>query len=134
MRPARGNGRVVGDRSDRSSSGAGGGAYAVPVLSLGALGLIALAGGLPLWVPSLYLLASLAAFAAYGLDKWAARTDRWRTAESTLHLLGLVGGWPGALLAQRVFRHKTQKASFRIVFWATVALNCAALAVLLWLA
>jgi uncharacterized membrane protein YsdA (DUF1294 family) len=105
----------------------------VPALFLGSLGLVALVGGLPLWVPSLYLLASLAAFGLYGLDKWAARTDRWRTAESTLHLLALLGGWPGALIAQQAFRHKTRKASFRVVFWATVALNCVALAVLLWL-
>ncbi len=133
MQPGRGGNRVAGDRRNGLPLRAFGGPYGVPLLFLGSLGLIALVGGLPLWVPSLYLLASLAALGVYGLDKWAARTDRWRTAESTLHLLALVGGWPGALIAQQAFRHKTQKASFRIVFWATVALNCAALAVLLWL-
>ncbi len=49
------------------------------------------------------------AFAAYWLDKFAARTGRWRTAERTLHLFGLVGGWPGALVAQRVFRLQVQQ-------------------------
>lgn len=71
--------------------------------------------------------ASLIAFVAYAIDKAAARAGRWRTQESTLHLLALIGGWPGALLAQRQFRHKTSKASFRVVFWATVMLNCGAL-------
>ena len=37
---------------------------------------------------------------------------------------------PGALLAQRWLRHKTIKRSFRIQFWATVALNLAAFVVL----
>jgi uncharacterized membrane protein YsdA (DUF1294 family) len=45
-----------------------------------------------------------------------------------LHLLSLAGGWPGALVAQRAFRHKTQKLSFKIVLWAIVAAHCAALA------
>ena len=75
----------------------------------------------------LYLAASLAAAIAYGVDKSAALSGRWRTRESTLHLLALIGGWPGALVAQRVFHHKSRKSSFRLAFLATVALNCAAL-------
>jgi uncharacterized membrane protein YsdA (DUF1294 family)/cold shock CspA family protein len=86
---------------------------------------IVLAGRLPVAVLFLYLGASVVAFAAYWLDKSAARYGRWRTAESTLHLFGLVGGWPGALFAQRVFRHKSSKIEFQRVFWATVILNCA---------
>ena len=54
-----------------------------------------------------------------------------RTPESTLHLFGLLGGWPGALAAQRLFRHKSSKASFQATYWITVVLNCAALAWLL---
>ena len=80
----------------------------------------------------LYLAASAAAFVAYGADKSAAKSGRWRTPESTLHLLALVGGWPGALIAQRVFRHKSRKASFQIVFLFTVVVNCAALLWLWW--
>jgi uncharacterized membrane protein YsdA (DUF1294 family) len=67
------------------------------------------------------------AFCAYALDKSAARTGRWRTPEGTLHIFGLAGGWPGALVAQKVLRHKSQKQSFQLVFWATVLLNCSAL-------
>jgi uncharacterized membrane protein YsdA (DUF1294 family)/cold shock CspA family protein len=86
-----------------------------------------LAGKLPPAVLWLYLGASLVTFAAYTLDKSAAKRDQWRTQESTLHLFALVGGWPGALAAQRLLRHKSKKRSFQIVFWATVLLNCAAL-------
>jgi uncharacterized membrane protein YsdA (DUF1294 family) len=59
----------------------------------------------------------------------AAAKEQWRTKESTLHLFGLIGGWPGALLAQKVFRHKSRKREFQTVFWATVVLNCGALVV-----
>jgi uncharacterized membrane protein YsdA (DUF1294 family)/cold shock CspA family protein len=87
----------------------------------------AFAGKLPMAVLLLYLAASLVAFSAYALDKSAARKDRWRTKESTLHFLALAGGWPGALAAQRLLRHKSKKLSFQIAFWATVILNCTAL-------
>ncbi|HJV67205.1 MAG TPA: DUF1294 domain-containing protein [Geomonas sp.] len=82
-------------------------------------------------VGSVYLLASLVTFLTYALDKSAARNGRWRTRESTLHLLSLVGGWPGALLAQNMLHHKSNKRSFRAVFWMTVGLNCFALCWLL---
>ncbi|MBL1376176.1 DUF1294 domain-containing protein [Zobellella sp. CGMCC 1.18722] len=67
----------------------------------------------------------------YGLDKQAARQNLWRTRESTLHLLALAGGWPGALVAQRRLRHKSRKASFQLVFWLSVVANVGVLAWLL---
>ncbi|GAA4410065.1 DUF1294 domain-containing protein [Quisquiliibacterium transsilvanicum] len=72
-----------------------------------------------------YLAASVLAFAAYAADKSAAISGRWRTPESTLHMLGLVGGWPGALLAQQLLRHKSSKQSFLFGYWTTVLLNVA---------
>lgn len=75
-----------------------------------------------------YALASLACFGAYAVDKSAARSRSRRTPERTLLLLGLVGGWPGALLAQRMLRHKTAKTSFQVKFWLTVAANVGAAA------
>jgi uncharacterized membrane protein YsdA (DUF1294 family) len=84
-------------------------------------------GRLSFMVPAGYLVASLVAFGAYALDKASARAGRWRTTESTLLLMGLVGGWPGAAFAQQVFRHKSRKASFQSSFWLTVIVNCAAL-------
>lgn len=84
----------------------------------------------PGWVAIGYGAASLICFACYAEDKSAARTGRWRMRESTLLLLGLFGGWPGAIVAQQVLRHKSRKASFRAAFWATVVLNVAAFLVL----
>lgn len=75
-----------------------------------------------------YGVLSGVAFVVYGADKAAAERGTWRTSESTLHLLVLAGGWPGALIAQRWFRHKTRKQPFRTVFWFTVIANCVALA------
>lgn len=80
---------------------------------------------LPLVVTALLLSLSLLTFVVYWRDKRAAQQGQWRTAENTLHLLSLLGGWPGACLAQRVLRHKSHKASFRATYWATVATHCA---------
>ncbi|MBE9610716.1 DUF1294 domain-containing protein [Chitinilyticum piscinae] len=71
------------------------------------------------------LIFSTIAFAAYGLDKARAQSGAWRIAEGTLHGWALLGGWPGAWLAQRVFRHKTRKGSFRCMYLATLLLNLA---------
>lgn len=88
----------------------------------------AFAGKLPLAVLGLYLVASAIAFAAYALDKSAAKNDQWRISENTLHLFALLGGWPGALAAQRLLRHKSRKQSFQMAFWITVVFNCGVLA------
>lgn len=98
---------------------------------LGLLVVAVIAGRLPLVVPAFYLVASLVTFSAYAFDKSAAERNQWRTQESTLHLFALVGGWPGALTAQRLLRHKSAKASFQATFWVTVLLNCGALGWLL---
>lgn len=83
------------------------------------------------WLLAVYAIASVACFVAYALDKSAARAGRWRIPESTLLMLGLCCGWPGAIVAQQSLRHKSVKASFRMKFWGTVAVNVAALAGLL---
>ncbi|MBZ2206680.1 DUF1294 domain-containing protein [Massilia soli] len=77
-----------------------------------------------------YACASLVCFAAYAIDKRAARTNRRRTHEQTLLLLGLACGWPGAFLAQVMLRHKSSKRAFQIKFWWTVVLNIVLVAVL----
>ena len=76
-------------------------------------------------VGAAYAITSLSCFVAYALDKSAAKSGAWRTPERTLLVLGLVGGWPGALLAQQWLRHKTAKRSFQQQFWVTVAVNVA---------
>ncbi len=72
-----------------------------------------------------YIGLSLLTFLAYAVDKSAAINGRWRTPEKILHLLSVAGGWPGALLAQQLLRHKCSKPSFVAVFWITVAANAA---------
>ena len=77
-----------------------------------------------------YALISLLCFTAYAWDKSAARSGSWRTRESTLLILGLLCGWPGAVLAQQLLRHKSAKTSFQITFWISVVLNVAGLLLL----
>lgn len=76
------------------------------------------------WLPAaIYALMSVVAFAVYGYDKKQARHSGQRTPEKLLHGIELLGGWPGALLAQQVFRHKTRKFSYQLVFWLIVLLH-----------
>jgi uncharacterized membrane protein YsdA (DUF1294 family) len=79
----------------------------------------------------LYLFFSVIAFFHYARDKAAARSGQRRTPERRLLILGLVGGWPGALLAQQTLRHKTAKRSFQLQFWLSVVINLLALGWLL---
>ncbi len=98
------------------------------VLFLAGVVLMALFRRVPPTTPIVYALASIFSILAYGSDKKRAEEGLWRISENTLHLMALLGGWPGALYAQRLYRHKTRKESFRAVFWFTVTANCAALA------
>ena len=75
---------------------------------------------------SIYCMMSAVTFIAYALDKRAARRDQSRTPEVTLHLLELLGGWPGALLAQRLIRHKNAKVGYQIMFWLIVIIHVTA--------
>ncbi len=79
------------------------------------------------WFVGFYALMSALSFSLYGLDKRASTRGGWRTSEARLHLVELLGGWPGALLAQRVFRHKTRKRSFQVMSYLAVAVNLVAL-------
>ena len=78
---------------------------------------------LPLLVLAVYASASLLTFVLYWIDKHAAEKGTQRTPERTLQLLSLIGGWPGGLFAQRIFRHKSTKKSFQLLYWITVFIN-----------
>jgi len=109
-----------GERGSKAYSG-----YVLIALSfLSIVGVSVLAAGIPVEVFYLYVAASIITFSAYARDKSAARNEGWRTSENTLHTLALVGGWPGAMIAQQTLRHKSKKTEFRMVFWVTVVLNC----------
>ena len=94
------------------------------VFFLTIVGAAVFTGRIPILIFALYMIISLITFIVYAVDKSAARKGAYRTRESTLHLLSLIGGWPGAIVAQQKLRHKSSKRSFRSVFWVTVFLNC----------
>lgn len=105
----------------------GGGAWLALVLLLVAPG-IALERRIDtlddLWVPLGVLAAmSLFTYFAYRSDKRSAEQGTWRVPEVTLHAMELLGGWPGAFVAQRRLRHKTIKVSYQAIFWLIVLLH-----------
>ncbi len=73
-----------------------------------------------LWPLLLYISMSLLSILQYWCDKHNAQNGQWRIPEKRLHAIDMFGGWPGALLAQQLLRHKTQKTSFQVVFWLIV--------------
>ena len=96
------------------------GFYAVLVL-------IAAMGNLSWSIVGWYALIGVVTYLVYAKDKQAAQKGTWRTPESTLHLLSVLGGWVGAMMAQNYLRHKTKKPEFRLAYYLTVLVNLAAL-------
>ena len=90
-------------------------------------------GGVPQWVAISYIVMSALTLAAYASDKWRATAGAGRTPEIALHLLELFGGWPGALVAQQCFRHKTRNLSYQIIFWLIAAAHLGGWLWLAWL-
>ncbi|WP_334079074.1 DUF1294 domain-containing protein [Microbulbifer sp. M83] len=125
VRPRRGHHRPV------VAGGRGGRAVLFCLVFYTVLAALVLAGRFPPLVPLWFLALGLLTFVLYAKDKSAARNGRWRTPENTLHLFSITGGWTGALVGREIFRHKTSKASFRMLFWLTVLGNLGALVWLL---
>ena len=118
--------------ASRRPAGTGNGRWHITV-GLFVLALLASAGivGVLPWPLAVWMgLLSLLSLWRYASDKRAARAQRSRIPEADLHLLALLGGWPGALVAQGWFRHKTAKASFQALFWVTVVVNLIGVAAL----
>jgi uncharacterized membrane protein YsdA (DUF1294 family)/cold shock CspA family protein len=92
--------------------------------SFAGLGLAGWMGKMPIYMLAVFGAMSLVSFLMYWRDKRLAENGEWRTAENELHAADILGGWPGGLLAQGVFRHKSSKASFQGTFWCTVVVNC----------
>lgn len=122
--------RAMTNPTERASRAQWGGAtlFAIPAF-LVLYVTMAILWKTPLWVAGLYLAASTATFMAYAVDKSAAAHRSKRTPENRLHALSLIGGWPGALLAQQL-RHNFTKQAFRQAFRGTVLLNVIALLLL----
>jgi len=84
----------------------------------------------PLIIVLLYFSMTAITFITYAIDKSRAKHNKWRIKEVTLHVMSLIGGWPGAILGQEFLRHKTVKGRFRIIFYMTVLGNLFVLALL----
>lgn len=103
--------------------------FALTLASLASMGFIIMLLGLSStgiiswWTFIAYISASVLTLLEYAFDKHKACQGKWRTSEVTLHTLELLGGWPGALIAQYIFRHKNRKVSFQISFWIIVAIH-----------
>lgn len=78
-----------------------------------------------------YVVMSVLTFCVYAYDKYKAKKGAWRTSERTLHIMELFCGWPGALIAQKLLRHKSYKKSFSVVFWLMVVINVSSTLILI---
>jgi uncharacterized membrane protein YsdA (DUF1294 family)/cold shock CspA family protein len=119
---------VVPARARRTSTPGLLPALATTALFFGCMAGLVMLGEAPGLLLIAYAVLSGVAFAMYRADKAAAVRGAWRTPEANLHVVALLGGWPGALVARRFFRHKTSKQPFRTIFWGTVIANCVAVA------
>lgn len=82
-------------------------------------------GSLPYVLPILYIEASLFTYWLYQADKNAAIARQpQRLPEESLQMFSLIGGWPGALFAQKKLAHKRSKPLFQREFWLVVLANC----------
>jgi uncharacterized membrane protein YsdA (DUF1294 family)/cold shock CspA family protein len=72
------------------------------------------------WVGAYVLVIGVVSYGSYALDKRRARAKEWRISEAGLHVTELLGGWPGAFIAQRRLRHKVSKRGYQFVFWLIV--------------
>ena len=100
------------------------------LLFLALLWLVSWQLNITFFIASTYSVASLISFLLYGWDKRLAMQQSEhviRVPERTLHILGLIGGWPGSFIAQQWLRHKSKKRSFIAVLWLTVIVNCSAI-------
>lgn len=74
-----------------------------------------------------FILLTIFTFLCFGYDKGLARKNKWRIPERNLFILVLLGGTIGGLLGMQVFRHKTNKTSFILVFYGILILQIALL-------
>ncbi|MBN2864858.1 MAG: DUF1294 domain-containing protein [Thiotrichales bacterium] len=71
----------------------------------------------------MYSFLSFVTYKIYQFDKQSAMDQSRRVPERALHFLSLMGGWPGALLAQEILRHKSRKHPFKTILWITILVN-----------
>jgi uncharacterized membrane protein YsdA (DUF1294 family) len=97
--------------------------YFIIYLFVAILGVTYYLGLIPPLIILLFIIVSAFAYERYAKDKKAALKGEWRVPEKTLHILSLLCGWPGAIIAQQRLRHKTKKVNFKVIFWLTILMN-----------
>ena len=75
-----------------------------------------------------YAVINVLLFIFMGVDKLKAKKNQWRIQEKTLLIIALLGGGIGGLLGQKLFRHKSKKWYFYVVFTLGIVIH----AVFLW--
>ena len=80
-----------------------------------------------------YGVMGVASFAMYGMDKKRAMNSKWRIPEYILRIFDLLGGWPGAIVAQQTLRHKNRKTGYQIIFWLIISCHIAGWTLFIWL-
>lgn len=94
------------------------------LLLFAAIGSLFTSSPLAMW----FLLINMLTLVMYGADKIAARKGMRRVPEATLLVFGVTGGWPGAIVGQQLFRHKTQKQPFKTYFFLSIVVSIAVMA------
>lgn len=94
------------------------------LLIFAAIGSLFTSSPLAMW----FLLINMLTLVMYGADKMAARKGMRRVPEATLLVFGVTGGWPGAIVGQQLFRHKTQKQPFKTYFFLSIVVGIAVMA------
>ena len=84
------------------------------------------------FIAAYFASVNIVTLCAYGFDKKIAGSSWVRVPEKVLHVLSLAGGSPAALLAQRVFRHKTIKTRFQVVYWLIVFVQLVVILMVSW--
>ena len=80
-----------------------------------------------------YGVMGLVSFIMYGIDKKRAVKSKRRIPEYILRIFDLLGGWPGAIVAQQKLRHKNRKKGYQVVFWLIIICHIGGWTVFVWL-
>lgn len=72
---------------------------------------------------AIYIIWNVITFAIMGIDKYKSKHNKWRISEATLLWSAFFMGGMGSLIGSHIFRHKTQKAKFKLLLPLAVLCN-----------
>lgn len=70
-----------------------------------------------------YLIINILLFILMGIDKHRAEKGKWRIRENTLFAVAFIGGFAGGFAGMRLFRHKTRKLKFYVIYSLAMLLH-----------